>query len=141
MLSSGLAWGCCTIATSLIYYIYTLLRSSWGYVEVFCILQSTWGSSYFYGAIILRTCTELLPNSIVGLSTVLWLTQGFWDEDLIIPPVTWGYLYGGRPHASGNTAELSILEFYLYTYNMGPDSTIGVLLTLKVLVSGINVGL
>jgi len=56
--------------------------------------------------------------------------MGLVEEDLIIPPVIWDYLRGGRLHASGNTAELSLLEFYLYTYDTGLDSTIGVFCTL-----------
>ena len=35
--------------------------------------------------------------------------------------------------------ELSVLELYLYTYNVGLDSIIGVL-TMDIHVSGINVG-
>ena len=51
--------------------------------------------------------------------------MGKWEENLIIPPVMWGYLTDERPHASGYTTELSLLEFYdLYTYNARLDSTV-----------------
>jgi len=63
------------------------------------------------------------------------------EEDLIIPPVTWATLEVGGSMPPVTTTELSILELYLYTYNVGPDSSSGVLLIRDIHVAGINVGL
>ena len=93
----------------------TTLRSTWGnlYVRSFHTPDSSCVQNFF-----------LIQYGSVGVTTVLRLTWGFWEEDFTVPPVTWGYLYGERSHASDNTAELFILEFYLYTYNVGLDSTV-----------------
>ena len=114
----------------LLYSHILYLWSTWGTAEVFCILRSTWGSTFGEYAISVQRGTSIpTKSSYSGLCTEFLLnpTWGKWEEDLIIPPATWGLLYGGRPHASGNTAELSLLEFYLYTYNVGLDSIVGVI--------------
>jgi len=55
-------------------------------------------------------CTELLPNP----------TWGF--RRYLCPPVNVGPLGGKLHRSSGNTTELSILEFFLYTYNVGGEA-------------------
>jgi len=77
----------------------------------------------------LRICTEFVPNPSWGF------------QRYCHPPENMGHL-GGRPHhSSGASTELRILEFYLHTYNVGLDSTVKVLFTIDIHVSGINVGL
>ena len=44
------------------------------------------------------------------------------------PPENMEHLRGKPHHSSGASTELRILEFYLYTYNLGLNSTVRVLL-------------
>ena len=84
--------------------------SSWGFSTEYC-LRSERGAVFLSESqsspanMGLHYCTEFLPNphGTVGVTTVL--------------RSTWSYFQLGRSCTSGGTTELSILEFYLYTYS------------------------